>query len=324
MTDPEQHQPATTDSKLIRVAIWVAIGALIAAAIVCVVWVIIGNQSGLIGRAFLTVLLLAAFAGVAILDAHLAANRPPWFALASMTSWVVALLLGVFLVWMPSTEFGHSIQRFLSFLLIVLVLQLALLHIRLIMKAHDRNPTTFIRATTYITIGLVLVLAGMLVFALAFDEFFTFHDAYWRWVVAITILAAVGTALVPLVNALFAPRRPRAVRRYAEYTAAAQQAWPTYADGVTPLPVMPDGTPDWNAYYTGYPTAAPQLFAPTPPVALAADPYAGYYPGPDAAGAPPAYEPQAPEPQQYPEPAQPTPPTPPGYEGYPPPPPLPR
>ena len=36
---------------------------------------------------------------------------------------------------------------------------------------------------------------------------------------------------------------------------AGQQQWPVYADGVTPLPILPDGSPDWNAYYTGYPTA---------------------------------------------------------------------
>ena len=63
-----QSPPATaSESKLIRIAIWVAIGALIAAALVCVVWVLIGSQNGLIGRAFLTILLLAAFAGVALI-----------------------------------------------------------------------------------------------------------------------------------------------------------------------------------------------------------------------------------------------------------------
>ena len=87
-----------SSSSLVRAAIWVAIGALIAAAIVCVVWVMVGTQNGIIGRAFLTILLLAAFAGVAIIDAHLASRRPAWFALASMLTWVVSLLIGAFLV----------------------------------------------------------------------------------------------------------------------------------------------------------------------------------------------------------------------------------
>ena len=40
-------------SGLLRWAIWVAIIALIAAALVCVVWVLVGPENGLIGRAFL-------------------------------------------------------------------------------------------------------------------------------------------------------------------------------------------------------------------------------------------------------------------------------
>ena len=80
--------------------------------------------------------------------------------------------------------------------------------------------------------------------------------------VAITILAAVGTALIPLVNALFAPKKPRPAYLNAPPVAPVPQPWPTYADGVTPLPVMPDGSPDWNAYYTGYPSNVSQAIAP--------------------------------------------------------------
>ena len=139
MTAPDPHaEPAITDSSsssLVRAAIWVAIGALIAAAIVCVVWVLIGTQNGIIGRAFLTILLLAAFAGVAIIDAHLASRRPAWFALASMVTWVVTLLLGAVLIWLPERYSFGGFNRFIQFLLIVLILQLALLHVRLYTKA---------------------------------------------------------------------------------------------------------------------------------------------------------------------------------------------
>jgi hypothetical protein len=330
MTLPASSQPATGDSRLVRAAVWVAIGALIASAFVCVLWVLLGTGNDVVGRAFLTILLLAAFAGVAILDARLAPGRPAWFALASMVAWVVSLLLGAFLIWMPESGdafYTTGFSRFASFLLIVLVLQLALLHVRLYMKAHDRNPATFIRVTTYITVGLVVVLAAMLVFALAFGEFVDLPNLYWRWVVAIAILAAVGTALVPLVNALFAPRRPRerAVHRYGEYVAQEPAPWPTYIDGITPLPFLPDGSPDWSAYYTGYPSAASQVFTPLPPA-----PVPVAEPEPDPAPAENVW------PDPWPEPALTTddettqrstraqPPAPRGYEGYPPPPPLPR
>ncbi|GAA2009849.1 hypothetical protein [Microbacterium ulmi] len=279
MTEAQYHQqPApASESRLLRVAIWVAIGALIAAAIVCVVWVLAGSQNGIIGRAFLTILLLAGFAGVALLDAHLAARRPPWFALSSMVTWVVILLIGAFLIWMPERWFGYGFGRFMAFLMIVLILQLALLHIRLYVRAYQRHVTPFTTAVTVTTAVLVVVLAFMLVVPLAFNEFFSFTDTYWRWVVAIAILAAVGTALVPLVNALFAPRRPReAVAAYGAAYGSAPQGWPTYADGVTPLPVLGDGSPDWNAYYTGYPSSTSQAIAPVAPVAIPGAPPAGW------------------------------------------------
>ena len=290
-------------SSLVRTAIWVAIGALIAAAIVCVIWVLIGTQNGIVGRAFLTVLLLAAFAGVAILDAHLASRRPAWFALASMLTWVVSLLIGAFLIWLPERYEWSGYSRFIQFLLIVLILQLALLHIRLYTKAYRRHVTTFTQIVVIVTVTLVIALAIMLVLPLMIGEWVEFADLYWRFVVALTILAAVGTALIPLLNALFAPRKPRPAYLTAPPAPApgALQPWPTYADGVTPLPVMPDGSPDFNAYYTGYPSQVSQAIAPVTPMA----------PPPQGAAQPPASSGPQGSPQHG------------GYEGYPPPPPLP-
>ncbi|MBN9178006.1 MAG: hypothetical protein J0I43_11665 [Microbacterium sp.] len=315
-------QPITSpeSSKILRASLWVAIGALIAAALVCVVWVLIGDDNGIIGKAFLTILLLAGFAGVAIIEAQLASRRPAWLALASMVAWVLTLLIGAFLIWMPTSgAFGVGAERFFRFVLIVLIIQGALLHVRLFLTASARHQTTFTTVVTYVTIGLVGILAVMLVLPLVTEEVVDFRPLYWRVVVALAILAAVGTALVPLVNALLAPKRPRPpvpATPYAPYGAIAPSPygghapqpygqvaphpyggpapqapllpWPTFVDGVTPLPVLPDGTPDWNAYYTGVPSH-PQQGAPTP-----------------ASAAPTAESPAAP-----------------WYQGYPPPPPVP-
>ncbi len=288
------HTEAPT-SPLLRAAIWVAIGALIAAAIVCVVWVLAGSENGIVGRAFLTILLLVGFAGVAILDAHLAPRRPAWFALASMASWVAALLIGAVLIWMPERYSWNGITRFVQFLFIVLILQLALLHIRLFVRASQRYVTAFTQTVAVVTIALVVGLAALLIVPLVLGEYIYFRDLYWRIVVAVAILAAVGTALIPLVNVLFAPKKVRATAAPAAQTSpSGLLPWPMHVDGVTPLPMLPDGSPDWNAYYTGQPSpgahvfGAPQPAPPTPPQA-----------GPAAGG-------------------------PPGYEGYPPPPPLPR
>jgi len=327
-------QPARSDasiSPLLRAAIWVAIGALIAAALVCVVWVLVGSQNGIVGRAFLTILLLVAFAGVAILDAHLAPSRPAWFALASLGSWIIALLLGAIMIWMPNRFPWLGFTRFVQFLLIVLILQLVLLHVRLFLKAFQRYETAFTRVVTIATISLVVALAALLIIPLAFGEWLNLADLYWRIVVAVAILAAVGTAIVPLVNVLFAPKKPHVHRPvYGAQPVAHQELlpWPTYVDAVTPLPMLPDGSPDWNAYYTGYPTPGAHVFAPQQPQVEAAV-AAPEWPAPSHHQQPvvDAATPGAPVPQGPLAPEAPITPQPPavatGYEGYPPPPPLP-
>lgn len=327
-------EPITSpqSAKILRASIWVAIGALIAAALVCVVWVLVGDENGIVGKAFLTVLLLAAFAGVAILETNLAVRRPAWLSLASMLSWVLILLIGAFLIWMPTHGyFGVGAERFFRFILIALIIQGALLHARLLLAAYARHQTTFTTVVTYVTVGLVVILAVMLVLPLMTDEYVTYRAIYWRVVVALAILAAVGTAMVPLVNALFAPKQPRPAAPalyygvpavgYAQPPVAPALAaapgvpagpaplpWPTFADGRTPLPVLPDGTPDWNAYYTGRPTYAPAAPAAAPTQAApAAAPAPAPAPASSGATGPAPADPDAGA----------------WYRGYPPPPPVP-
>ena len=275
MSEPTvQAAKKPNTSLLLRGAIWIAIGALIAAALVCVVWVLVSDQQNLVGRAFLTILLLAAFGGIAILEASLAPQRPDWLALVSMISWIVALLVGAAKIWLPADAmngFGmrgvNGAERLFQFLLAVLVLQLAVVHVRIFWRAVQRHVTTFTRIVAYTTFAFLAMLVALLVFFLTFPHVFHYSELYWRIVVALTILTAVGSTLIPLLNALFAPRRPTAAL-------PAAPAWPTYADRVTPLPMLHDGSPDWNAYYTGVPTveasAVPVASLPAVPVPPAA------------------------------------------------------
>ncbi|GAA1699691.1 hypothetical protein GCM10009808_16620 [Microbacterium sediminicola] len=280
--------------------IWVALSALIAAAFVCIVWVLIGPSDGTIGRALATILLLAGFCGIAILEARLAHKRPAWFAMASTISWAVALIIGLLLIWMPAHRwdgydfdpFGAA-ERLLRFLLVVLILQLVLLHARLYLKAAGRYASTFTRVVAPITLGLVAILAIMLILPLVFNEWVYFYDFYWRVVVAITILAAVGTAIIPMVTALFGARPgPLLVASSTDAAPAPASAgsglapWPMFIDGLTPLPMMPDGTPDWNAYHTGHPTPGAMLFASLPAEPVAAEPVAAETGGDVAEAAP--------------------------------------
>ena len=335
-------QTGSSSSPLMRIAIWFAIGALIVGALACVVMVLLGTQGDLIGRTIFTILLLVAFAGVTILDSHLAPQRPTWLVLASMGTWIIALLLGAVMIWMPSRSFFGALYSVVNLLLIVGIMQLVLLHARLYLKALRRYDTLFTRCVAIVTMVLVVGLAVLLIIPLAFGEWLPLADIYWRLTVALAILAAVGTALVPLVNLLFAPKQPRPALTYpapmvpgmpayqsvpalaagpvapalaapavvAPGAPATQELlpWPTYGDGVTPLPMLADGSPDWNAYYTGYPSPGAQVFMPVEPAA----------PVPPVPEAAPASQ-SAPQAQPY--PPQPTPA--PGYDGYPPPPPMP-
>ena len=323
MSEVTEKKGTANASLLIRGAIWIAIGALIAAALVCVIWVLIGDQNGIIGRAFLTIVLLAGFAGIAILEAGLATKRPDWLALASMITWIVALIVGAIKIWLPEheDEYGGGVLRFFQLLLVIGILQLALLHVRLFTSAARRYVTTFTTVIYYVTIAILVLLVGMLVFFLTLPDTLDYDDIYWRIVVALAILAAVGTTLIPLLNALFAPKKqadpvaasaghaPQGYPSAPAVAAPAAQQWPTYADGVTPLPVMQDGSPDWNAYYTGYPTQQQtyqQGYGQLP--SMPADPGApaagGHAPlvsspdapvAPDGSVAPPAGAPPAPD-----------------------------
>ena len=245
MSQPADAAPAEADearSPYWKIAVWIAIGALIAAALVCVIWVLIGDQNGLIGRAFLTIVLLAAFAGAALLDASLAPRRPQWYVLVSMIGWVLALLAGAIKIWLPMESgwpWGSSpFLRFVEFVGIVLVLRLAILHARLFTKTQAEPRSAFTRVVVPVTIGLVAILAVLLILPMLLARSVDFSEFYWRIVVAVTILAAVGTALVPLVRALNGPRR---VAPPAPPVPA--PVWPTYVDGVTPLPALAAGEP---------------------------------------------------------------------------------
>lgn len=339
MSDTTPHTDTKQmTSKLMRGAIWIAIGALIAAALVCVVWVLIGDQDGIIGRAFLTILLLALFAGVAILESNLSASRPDWLALGSMVSWIIVLLVGAVKIWLPEDDAhgGWGIVRFWQLVLVIGILQLALLHLRLFLKASQRYVTAFTRVITIATLVVLGLLVAMLVFFLTLPDLFEYRDLYWRIVIALTILAAVGTTLIPLLNALFAPRRPRPeplmhqpsyVESQGSFAAPPPlQQWPTYADGRTPLPIMPDGSPDWNAYYTGqptYPAPAQGFPAPdAPPVQQSPAQHQGpeqfaapVLPTPEQHAQPASDQPAAPPQGQHP-------PVPPANGSFPPPPPA--
>ncbi|WP_051172774.1 hypothetical protein [Microbacterium indicum] len=257
---PEPAMP-----KLLRAAMWVAIGALIAAAILCVVWVLASPDGDVIGRAFCTIALLAGFAGVALGDAHAAAHRPDWVVVASMIAWIAALLAGLTISWSDWSweSWGFWFQKLIHLGVIVAVLQLALVQQRLMWRAVGRFPTAFNRAAGSVTAVFLVALVAMIVVYLTVPYALDYPDIYGRIIVSLAILSAVGTAIIPLVTALFAPKAPRPAPP-APAAAAEPLPWPMHADGVTPLPMLPNGQPDFEAARTGVLSPGSRPFPPQP------------------------------------------------------------
>ncbi|WP_119696792.1 hypothetical protein [Microbacterium halotolerans] len=289
MDQVELTSPKQSMSKLVRGAIYIAIGALVLAAVVCVVWVFIPDQGDLIGRAFVTVLLLSGFSGAVLLDANLANRRSDWLVLASTASWVIALLVGAFKIWAPRGEeetFAWEVVRLWELLLVIGLVQLALLHQRLYWRAHARYVTGLTRTIAIVTTVFLIALVGKLTFYLAVPHLIHFSDWYWRVTVALAILASVGTLLVPLLNALFAPRPVRPMAPSAPpssvpgapsgqpaASAGDRQPWPMFPDGRTPLPYLPNGQPDFAAAQTGVPSPGAQFWgAPQQPAPMQPSP----------------------------------------------------
>lgn len=265
MTSPySPHTQAAAESDdapgippLMRGAMWVAIGALIAGAILCVVWVLVSPEGDVIPKAFMTILALAGFAGTSLLDAQLAPRRPSWLVVVSMASWVLVLLCTLTLIWVP-TAYVYPVAKVWYFILIVLFVQLTVLHQRLIWRAHTRHVTGFTRALTAVTSAFVLALLVMALVPLTLPAYFDYPEVYGRIMVSLAILGAVGTALVPLITTMFSPKRASAI------AGAQPLPWPTYRDGVTPLPMLADGQPDFEAQRIGVPSPGARSFAPAP------------------------------------------------------------
>src|SRR5690606_22681517 len=112
--------------------------------------------------------------------------------------------------------------------------------------------------------------------------------------------------MIPLLNALFAPK-PVAQPAMAAPQAGGALPWPTFPDGRTPLPYLPNGQPDFEAARTGVPSPGARFWGGAQAAAPARP---GAYPGAPAAPAQPAAHPGAQppgSPGQFPPPAQPGP-----------------
>lgn len=282
------------------------IGAVVAAGLVGIVAVLLGEFGRVAVQLLLTIVVVVVFALLSWYDADVSSRRSGAFAFASIVTSMYLLVAGLYKVWLaPTNPSGGDdlwlvAERFWHWIWLVGVARVALLHVHLLLVIHRRYPTPALQVVAKATVGVIALLALLLSIPLLAPDV-DYARGYWRLVWVVVILDLLGTVVVPLSNALFRPRgtmtAPVAVGSWptpeaspaAAPTAPAAPiatwratpapdaptaatvagpvsadryryeprpessralAWPRYVDG-TPLPALPDGSPDFSAVIRG-------------------------------------------------------------------------
>jgi len=307
-TDSANDTDGTMDPRWARVRPLVfrtIIGAVVAAGLVGVAAVLLGDFGMVAVQLLLTIVVVVVFALLSWYDADVSSRRSGIFAFASIATSMYLLVAGLYKVWIVPTGISGDgiwfvLEHFWHWIWLVGVARVALLHVHLLLVIHRRYPTPVLQVVAKATVGVIALLALLLSIPLLAPDV-DYARGYWRLVWVVVILDLLGTVVVPLSNALFRPRAtlpsatwpvpeqqpawvatptpaapapapevplppapapapapasapdpaPETVvasdgRRYASRPSASRAlAWPRYVDG-TPLPALPDGTPDFS------------------------------------------------------------------------------
>lgn len=269
-TRADDSVPAASRAR--AVALWVTVGVLIAGAVLSGVFIIVDNQSGVVGRAFLTLLLVGLF-GVAVLIDGQAAQGPNhrWYLPTSTLLNVFLLVLGLIKIWNGPLQPGDTarddiwaeqISRWLGDVVIV---RLALLITQLYVPPFVvRAKNSITRLAGQISVCLVWLTALVYIVPLSFPDLNDLgvpHYAGWWWRISgATALVAGVCVVIPLVVRAFEPKAPRPVApepQAAAPLARAQQqeAWRHYEEQKR----------EWEAYLAARKAAAqPPAVPPVP------------------------------------------------------------
>ncbi|WP_144630045.1 hypothetical protein [Arthrobacter woluwensis] len=298
MTHPAP--PARQRSRTATIALGLSITMLVAAAVLGGIFIILGDQANVAGRAWLTLLLVGLFAGAVVLDGSMPEGRNRWYLAVSTILNVVLLAIGLLKIWngwlqpadtASAAVWTGQIARFVSMILLVRV---ALLLTQLYVPRFITGASkTGVRISSMAT----LVFAWLTVLELVLPAAFPAMDWpswWWRTAGATSLIAIVGL-VIPLVLRAFEPKPPADQLPPQDYT---QQQW-TQA-------------PQWNGYaqqpQQGQPPAYPQQWQQEYPQQYAqpgypqnAYPQAGY---PQQGYAQEAYQQPQAQQQAYPQPDQ--------------------
>lgn len=220
MTDIEtQSNKQENIWKLVKPLVFkTIIGSVIAAALVAVLAIIVGDFNTLSLQLFLTIVVVIAFTLLAWYDADVSSKRSHSFALVGVGVSVYLLIMGFIKVWIidetiyPDNYYYAAEDsiglNFFQWIGLVFIARVALLHAHLLLNIHRRYVTSHLQIVAKITIILIALLGTLLSVPLIFDDF-NYSESFWRFVSAVAIFDLLGTILIPLSHALFRPRTPQ-------------------------------------------------------------------------------------------------------------------
>jgi hypothetical protein len=224
-------------------SLWFAIGVLVVAAVLGSVFILLGDQAGIAGRAWLTFFLAAAFAGAVTLDASLGDGPNRWYLPASISLNGFLLLIGLLKVWggpfQPEDSADPLVwsEQLFRFVAIVLLVRIALLVTqyfgpRFTGPAKKRATRVFAAlAVTFVWVTAILLSLPAALPGLDWG------DMWWRYVTASALFMAV-LLLIPIVLLAFEPRGPKGewsvpgVHERRQYDARASVENFPFADGM--------------------------------------------------------------------------------------------
>lgn len=228
----------------------VSIVLLSALSIAAISLLFIGDFQGKFERVFATFLVFAVFVVLTAIDTR-RDLRSDWYAPVALiaNAYILALLLVV--TWMSPFGFWLGWDLFWKSVLVVVVVRAVIFFCQLLIAMGNGRPEPLVRFA-FVT-SVLAVVTGILFTAPVAIELFGvwIPELYWRIAVAALLLTALGLAITLLLRWSYGSADREEARRAREAqraTASQLLPWPRYPDG-RPLPVGPDGQPDFTALH---------------------------------------------------------------------------
>ncbi|MFE4949477.1 hypothetical protein ACFQ9V_05155 [Leifsonia sp. NPDC056665] len=280
MTDTETE---TRRPRARKAALYLTIAVLAASAVFGAVLIVVGDQANIAGRAWMTLLLVGAFAGAVALDATVSSGPNRWYLPASTITNAVLVAVGLLKLWNGILQHDDTADplvwavQFWRFVGVVALARLALLltqvyGLRFVTRATSRVASIGGVVTLALAWATVLVLALPAILPAAI-----WPEWWWRLASATTLVAAVAAVIPLIVRAFDAKPAPRGDQSGPELRPYPPYAFPE--PGAHAHPQSPQA--HVHHQYPQQPGATP----PPPP---------GTAPQPQPAAAPPATNPAPP------------------------------